>query len=99
LVETRVSILGFLDTSTCAAGLILGLLEMIFFTTECDKSCNGCFGDGPDMCETCASDFVMRDKLCIGEFSFFSLQNLPISYESAEMKASNHFSCFYTIHR
>ncbi|ODN00589.1 Cysteine-rich with EGF-like domain protein 2-A [Orchesella cincta] len=32
---------------------------------ECDKSCDGCYGDGPDMCEKCASGYFLKDKLCI----------------------------------
>jgi len=33
----------------------------------CDKSCDGCYGDGPDMCEKCAAGYILIDKLCIGE--------------------------------
>ncbi|XP_054721878.1 cysteine-rich with EGF-like domain protein 2 [Uloborus diversus] len=32
---------------------------------ECDKACNGCSGDGPDMCETCAEGYVFQEPLCI----------------------------------
>ncbi|XP_015916835.1 cysteine-rich with EGF-like domain protein 2 [Parasteatoda tepidariorum] len=31
----------------------------------CDKSCDGCTGDGPDMCIKCASGYTYEDPLCI----------------------------------
>jgi protein disulfide-isomerase len=34
---------------------------------DCDKSCDGCDGDGPDMCEKCASGYELRDGMCQGE--------------------------------
>lgn len=39
---------------------------------NCDKSCNGCSGDGPDLCEKCAEGYELRDGMCAGksEFSF-----------------------------
>lgn len=33
----------------------------------CDKSCDGCDGDGPDMCEKCADGYELRDGMCAGE--------------------------------
>lgn len=32
---------------------------------ECDRSCYGCTGDGPDMCVKCAEGYVLQDGLCI----------------------------------
>ncbi|CAL1276430.1 unnamed protein product [Larinioides sclopetarius] len=32
---------------------------------ECDKSCDGCKGDGPDMCEKCAKGYTFQEPLCI----------------------------------
>ncbi|GFS51611.1 cysteine-rich with EGF-like domain protein 2-A [Trichonephila inaurata madagascariensis] len=32
---------------------------------ECDKSCDGCRGDGPDMCEKCAKGFTYQEPFCI----------------------------------
>ncbi|XP_033224133.1 cysteine-rich with EGF-like domain protein 2 isoform X2 [Belonocnema kinseyi] len=32
---------------------------------ECDKSCNGCNGDGPDMCMKCADGHHLKDNFCI----------------------------------
>lgn len=34
---------------------------------ECDKSCAGCDGDGPDMCVKCKDGFEFRDGMCAGE--------------------------------
>jgi len=31
----------------------------------CDKSCESCFGDGPDMCDQCAPDYTMVGKVCL----------------------------------
>jgi len=31
---------------------------------QCDKSCDGCDGDGPDMCEKCADGYELRDGMC-----------------------------------
>lgn len=35
--------------------------------SECDKSCDGCSGDGPDMCDKCADGYVFQDPVCIGK--------------------------------
>ncbi|CAL7936584.1 unnamed protein product [Xylocopa violacea] len=32
---------------------------------SCDKACNGCVGDGPDMCTKCAKGYHKKDNLCI----------------------------------
>ncbi|XP_055389428.1 cysteine-rich with EGF-like domain protein 2 [Condylostylus longicornis] len=32
---------------------------------ECDRSCKGCTGDGPDMCMKCAENYSLRDGKCI----------------------------------
>uniref|UniRef100_A0A0A9W637 Cysteine-rich with EGF-like domain protein 2 n=1 Tax=Lygus hesperus TaxID=30085 RepID=A0A0A9W637_LYGHE len=31
---------------------------------KCDQSCDGCHGDGPDMCQSCAEGFRLKDGLC-----------------------------------
>ncbi|EFA11210.1 cysteine-rich with EGF-like domain protein 2 [Tribolium castaneum] len=31
---------------------------------DCDRSCAGCTGDGPDMCTQCASGYVLVDNMC-----------------------------------
>lgn len=31
---------------------------------DCDKSCAGCHGDGPDLCTSCANGYELRDGLC-----------------------------------
>ncbi|XP_017794462.1 PREDICTED: cysteine-rich with EGF-like domain protein 2 [Habropoda laboriosa] len=32
---------------------------------SCDRACNGCTGDGPDMCIKCADGYYKKDNLCI----------------------------------
>lgn len=32
---------------------------------DCDRSCAGCTGDGPDMCKNCASGYIKKDNMCI----------------------------------
>ena len=32
---------------------------------DCDKACNGCNGDGPDMCIQCAEGHHKKDNICI----------------------------------
>ncbi|XP_037957717.1 cysteine-rich with EGF-like domain protein 2 isoform X2 [Teleopsis dalmanni] len=31
---------------------------------ECDRSCEGCDGDGPDMCKKCGAGFKLKDGKC-----------------------------------
>ncbi|XP_014216889.1 cysteine-rich with EGF-like domain protein 2 [Copidosoma floridanum] len=31
----------------------------------CDRACNGCFGDGPDMCTKCADGYEQKDNICV----------------------------------
>lgn len=35
----------------------------------CDRSCQSCTGDGPDMCDKCAEGYIMKHKRCVGEYS------------------------------
>ena len=34
---------------------------------ECDKACNGCTGDGPDYCKSCATGYLLKDGVCTSE--------------------------------
>lgn len=52
--------------------LLIINLYFIFMLLECDKSCSGCSGDGPDECTQCANNFELRDGLCKGEFNSWS---------------------------
>ncbi|XP_045481397.1 cysteine-rich with EGF-like domain protein 2 [Harmonia axyridis] len=31
----------------------------------CDRSCQSCTGDGPDMCDKCAEGYIMKHKRCV----------------------------------
>ncbi|KPJ19962.1 Cysteine-rich with EGF-like domain protein 2 [Papilio machaon] len=33
----------------------------------CDKSCEGCHGDGPDLCRKCAKGYSKKGELCIAD--------------------------------
>jgi hypothetical protein len=44
--------------------------EGSFSCLECDKSCLGCTGDGPDMCDKCADGYELRDGMCTGKSEF-----------------------------
>ncbi|XP_058808335.1 cysteine-rich with EGF-like domain protein 2 [Phymastichus coffea] len=39
--------------------------EGSFSCIECDKSCDGCDGDGPDMCIKCAKEYRKKGNVCI----------------------------------
>lgn len=32
---------------------------------ECDRACNGCYGDGPDMCLKCANGYKLDNGNCL----------------------------------
>lgn len=36
---------------------------------DCDMACDGCTGDGPDMCINCADGYREKNNLCISMFS------------------------------
>lgn len=36
-----------------------------FRCLDCDRSCAGCTGDGPDMCKNCASGYLKKDNICV----------------------------------
>uniref|UniRef100_A0A1L8DNP2 Putative conserved secreted protein n=1 Tax=Nyssomyia neivai TaxID=330878 RepID=A0A1L8DNP2_9DIPT len=38
--------------------------EGSFACIDCDKSCSGCTGDGPDLCTVCADGYELRNGLC-----------------------------------
>lgn len=38
-----------------------------FTCMSCDKSCNGCHGDGPDMCRKCAKGYSKKGEFCIAD--------------------------------
>ncbi|XP_030380532.1 cysteine-rich with EGF-like domain protein 2 isoform X2 [Scaptodrosophila lebanonensis] len=50
---------------------------------ECDRSCNGCDGDGPDMCRQCADGYKLKDGKCqVGTATEAS--EVAMSIETAE---------------
>lgn len=41
--------------------------KLVNFISDCDRSCNGCDGDGPDNCFACAKGYFLNDNMCQGE--------------------------------
>lgn len=39
---------------------------------ECDKSCDGCDGDGPDMCNKCASGYTKSGNMCVDKVEWYA---------------------------
>lgn len=62
---------GCLDVNECEDANRCGKDEFCmnslgsFVCTACDKSCNGCHGDGPDMCRKCAKGYSKKGEFCI----------------------------------
>lgn len=54
-----------INTDPCKQNEFCVNNEGSFTCVACDKSCNGCSGDGPDMCDKCADGYFLMDKLCI----------------------------------
>lgn len=63
--HTCVDINECLRDDVCTENQFCVNLEGSYTCLACDKSCNGCNGDGPDMCIACAEGFHKVDKLCI----------------------------------
>lgn len=70
---------GCLDVNECAAPKSPCTPLQFCVNTEggyrcldCDRSCAGCTGDGPDMCINCASGYYKKDNMCIGK-NFFQV--------------------------
>lgn len=43
--------------------------EGSFSCLDCDRSCIGCEGDGPDMCKECADGYELREGMCAGKLT------------------------------
>ncbi|CAG9828297.1 unnamed protein product [Diabrotica balteata] len=42
-------------------------MEGSYTCMDCDKSCGGCTGNGPDMCINCARGFYKKDNVCVDQ--------------------------------
>lgn len=40
----------------------------LFCQLACDRACDGCSGDGPDMCTKCADGHKLKDNICVSEY-------------------------------
>uniref|UniRef100_A0A1B6EBB1 EGF-like domain-containing protein n=1 Tax=Clastoptera arizonana TaxID=38151 RepID=A0A1B6EBB1_9HEMI len=54
-----------LNKSPCKANEFCVNNEGSFTCLSCDAACNGCQGDGPDMCDKCADGFTLHDNICV----------------------------------
>ncbi|XP_037052339.1 cysteine-rich with EGF-like domain protein 2 isoform X2 [Bradysia coprophila] len=50
--------------NTCTTNQFCVNSEGSYSCLECDKSCLGCSGDGPDLCDKCADGYELRDGMC-----------------------------------
>ncbi|XP_066995559.1 cysteine-rich with EGF-like domain protein 2 isoform X2 [Anabrus simplex] len=57
----------FASTGACTKNQFCVNNDGSFSCLECDKACDGCHGDGPDMCTKCAEGFTLQDTLCIDD--------------------------------
>lgn len=59
------------EKSPCTSNQFCVNTEGSYSCWDCDKGCNGCYGDGPDMCTKCAEGYVLKDeRICINEGSW-----------------------------
>lgn len=52
-------------TDICGSNKFCVNTEGSFTCFPCDPACNGCDGDGPDMCHSCAPEYTLHDNICI----------------------------------
>lgn len=51
---------------TCTKNQFCVNTEGSYSCLECDKSCNSCTGDGPDLCTECTDGYELRNGHCKG---------------------------------
>ncbi|CAG0920111.1 unnamed protein product [Notodromas monacha] len=49
----------------CKGNTFCANVEGSFSCLECDPSCDGCTGDGPDLCKTCNPDYTNENGVCL----------------------------------
>lgn len=50
----------------CKRGEFCQNMEGSYSCIACDTSCESCYGDGPDMCDSCKEGYNMKDNVCVG---------------------------------
>lgn len=55
------------ESSPCKKNEFCVNNEGSYSCLACDKACDGCHGDGPDMCDNCADGNKLRDGMCVKE--------------------------------
>jgi hypothetical protein len=51
-----------------ASANVLMKLKGPSLLAACDKACESCEGDGPDMCTGCAQGYSLQDNMCVGMY-------------------------------
>lgn len=50
--------------SSIGSMLVLSTFNRSCLFAECDKACDGCNGDGPDMCLQCGENYELKEGFC-----------------------------------
>lgn len=49
--------------------ILVRKLKGVHRVAVCDRACESCQGDGPDMCDTCAEGYTLKDNVCVGMYT------------------------------
>ncbi|KAJ9578009.1 hypothetical protein L9F63_025130, partial [Diploptera punctata] len=55
----------FLNPTPCKRNEFCVNNDGSYTCLACDKACESCQGDGPDMCDQCASGYTLKDNMCV----------------------------------
>lgn len=58
------------DREPCGSNQFCINNEGSYSCLDCDRSCNGCDGDGPDNCFACAKGYFLNDNMCQDEAQY-----------------------------
>jgi hypothetical protein len=48
-------------------------LKVVCLVAVCDRACQSCQGDGPDMCDKCAEGYTLKDNVCEGMYTYYTV--------------------------
>ncbi|KAL1130167.1 hypothetical protein AAG570_013105 [Ranatra chinensis] len=54
-----------LNQNSCKTNEFCINKEGSYTCLACDRACESCHGDGPDMCEKCAQGYILKDHICV----------------------------------
>lgn len=64
-----------LDENSCKGNSFCVNNDGNYSCLACDKACQGCSGDGPDMCTGCAEGFRKEGSFCVSKYQNSCLKN------------------------